>query len=87
MRTGLVLPLFLLGVAGHGAMASAQSAGKFTATATLLNSGKVLIAGGSVGVATAELYRPEVLIPAPLLFSVSGDGRGPGAILHGPPQQ
>jgi hypothetical protein len=50
-------------------------------TATLLNSGEVLIAGG-VGTATAELYHPEEPIPAPSLFSLSGDGRGQGAIWH-----
>ena len=51
-------------------------------TATLLNTGDVLIAGGLGGIATAELYHPEVLIPAPALFSLSGDGRGQGAIWH-----
>jgi hypothetical protein len=50
-------------------------------TATLLNSGEVLIAGG-VGTATAELYDPGVPIPAPMLFSLSGDGRGQGVIWH-----
>src|SRR5678815_2858751 len=32
--------------------------------------------------ASAEIYRPNVLIPAPVLYSLSGDGRGQGAILH-----
>ena len=50
-------------------------------TATLLNSGEVLFAGG-VGTATAELYHPEVPIPAPTLFSLSGDGRGQAVIWH-----
>jgi uncharacterized protein (TIGR03437 family) len=51
-------------------------------TATLLNSGEVLIAGGVVGMATAELYHPAPSIPVPALFSISGDGQGPGAIWH-----
>jgi hypothetical protein len=51
-------------------------------TATLLNSGEVLIVGDGGGVATAELFHPETLIPAPALFSLSGDGRGQGAIRH-----
>jgi hypothetical protein len=34
-------------------------------TATLLKSGKVLIAGGRGGINTAELYNPEVEVPAP----------------------
>jgi len=54
-------------------------------TATLLADGSVLIAGGGSifsgsGVSSgAQLYRPQVLVPAPVLFSVSGDQ---GAILH-----
>ncbi len=35
--------------------------------------------------AAAEIYRPAVLIPPPLLLSVSGGDRG--AILHGSTQQ
>jgi hypothetical protein len=55
-------------------------------TATLLNNGQVLVAGGVVGAgfnaitANAEIYHPAVLVPAPRLFSLSGDGRGQGAI-------
>jgi uncharacterized protein (TIGR03437 family) len=54
-------------------------------TATLLTDGTVLVAGGQdagglIAGTTAEIYRPEVLIPAPVLFSLSGDGRGQGAI-------
>jgi hypothetical protein len=55
-------------------------------TATLLPDGTVLLGGGWIccgySVDTAEIYRPAVLAPAPALFSVSGDGRGQGAILH-----
>jgi hypothetical protein len=60
-------------------------------TATLLNDGTVLIAGGSIAGGTdglnattrsAELYKPPVLVPAPVLLSLSGDGRGQGAIQH-----
>jgi uncharacterized protein (TIGR03437 family) len=60
-------------------------------TATLLNDGRVLIAGGNsfggIGIffgstGTAELYTPAVLVPAPRLFSLSADGKGQGAIWH-----
>jgi len=64
--------------------------------ATLLNNGQVLITGGNqyypfgAGgrdpqhpvVAVAELFTPAMLIPAPALFSLGGDGRGQGAIWH-----
>jgi hypothetical protein len=55
-------------------------------TATLLPDGAVLLAGGFVccgrTIATAEIYRPAGLVRSPVLFSLSGDGRGAGAILH-----
>ena len=67
-------------------------------TATLLNNGQVLITGGTAfplggsqplpvgtsinGMSSAELYTPAVLVPAPALFSASGDGKGQGAIWH-----
>ena len=62
-------------------------------TATVLNDGRVLITGGISPVGTgsfntdwiqssAEIYTPPVLIPAPALFSMSGDGQGQGAIWH-----
>jgi hypothetical protein len=66
-------------------------------TATLLNDGRVLMAGGVsfvgsirpegysggfVTLSSAELYIPAVLTGPPVLLSLSGDGRGPGAILH-----
>jgi hypothetical protein len=57
-------------------------------TATLLKDGRVLFAGGEAyggGIfygpfSTAEIYTPAVLVPAPALFSLSGDGQGQGAI-------
>jgi hypothetical protein len=55
-------------------------------TSTLLLDGTVLIAGGysSWPAATldAEIYKPPVLQAAPVLLSLSGDGRGQGAIQH-----
>jgi hypothetical protein len=55
-------------------------------TATLLPDGSVLVAGGfdqwPGATRSAEIYRPSVLIPPPVLYSLSGDGRGQGAILH-----
>jgi uncharacterized protein (TIGR03437 family) len=55
----------------------------------LLQDGTVLIVGGwtpnptpftAIPSASAELYKPSAPVPAPLLFSVSGDGHGQGAI-------
>lgn len=57
------------------------NSGREVHTSTLLGDGRVLIAGG-VGLASAEIYTPQVLVHAPVLFSLSGDGRGPGAIWH-----
>ena len=57
-------------------------------TATMLGDGRVLIAGGYDGrssdaiLSSAELYTPAVLVPAPALFSLTGDGKGQGAIWH-----
>jgi uncharacterized protein (TIGR03437 family) len=55
-------------------------------TATLLGDNTVLVVGGYMPwpalTSNAEIYHPAVLVPSPQLFSVSGDGRGQGAILH-----
>ena len=55
--------------------------------ATLLPDGTVLISGGGTRtlpglLASAEIYTPPGLVPAPALFSLSGDGQGQGAIWH-----
>jgi hypothetical protein len=65
---------------------------RFGHTATLLTNGRVLITGGTTdddaspnglsALSTTELYSPTVLVPAPALFSLSGDGKGQGAIWH-----
>jgi uncharacterized protein (TIGR03437 family) len=47
-------------------------------TATLLLDGTVLIADGST--TPAEIYHPVQPVPAPVLFSLGGDGQGQGAI-------
>jgi sugar lactone lactonase YvrE len=57
---------------------------------TLLPDGTVLVSGGQgecfqipcSSLASAEIYTPPTLVPAPVLFSLSGDGRGQGAIWH-----
>ena len=61
-------------------------------TATLLNNGRVLVVGGAIDlrndvtgwspISTAELYTPSVLLPPPVLLSLSGEGPGQGAVLH-----
>jgi len=74
--------------------AGSMTENRFLPTATLLNDGTVLIAGGigwkpdfqcCVTLASAEIYHPAVLRPSPVLLSVSGNGQG--AILHTSRQQ
>jgi hypothetical protein len=71
------------GFTATGNMITPRGSGQ---TATLLNSGEVLVTGGSDLPAritpNAEIYHPVVLAPAPELFSLSGDGQKQGAILH-----
>src|SRR5260370_703469 len=61
-------------------------AARYSHQATLLNNGQVLITGGfhffPATTSSAELYTPPVLVPAPVLFSLSGDGKRQGAIWH-----
>jgi hypothetical protein len=63
---------------GHELIAQADEGDN--RTATLLPDGIVLLAGGwDAGAGgTAELYHPKVLVPSPMVLSLSGDGRGPG---------
>jgi hypothetical protein len=65
--------------------------GRADHAAVLLSSGQVLITGGSTfgsvssisGISSAEIYTPLILTPAPVLFSLSGDGQGQGAVWNG----
>jgi hypothetical protein len=84
-------------VAGTVTATGNMIAGRIAHTATLLPDGTVLVVGGAEPIngvclvycnpfyvgGTAELYLPTTLIPAPALYSLSGDGSGQGAIWHG----
>src|SRR5262249_908266 len=54
--------------------------------ASLPRDGTLLVSGGfrccGITIDTAEIYRPAALVPPPLLLSLSGAGRGPGATQH-----
>jgi large repetitive protein len=60
-------------------------------SATLLQDGSVLVAGGwgfDLGsIAEAEIYHPSRTVPPPALLTLSGDGSGGAAVLHGSTQQ
>ncbi|MCI0624041.1 MAG: hypothetical protein L0387_20705 [Acidobacteria bacterium] len=85
-------------VTGTFAAAANMTTSRYRHTATLLRDGTVLIAGGETGshpyihgvqtfvpalTSSAEIYQPTSLQAPPVLLSLSGDGRGQGAILHG----
>jgi hypothetical protein len=71
---------------GTFALTGKMSTQRHYHTGTLLPDGSVLIAGGYSAwpgaTASAEIYRPGELIASPVLYSLAGDGRGQGAILH-----
>ena len=76
-------------VAGVFSPTANMTTGREGQTATLLLDGRVLIAASSQfvtqpseGLKSAELYTPSRPVPAPILFSLSGEGRGQGAIWH-----
>ena len=89
-------PKSIIPLTGAFSAVGAMLTGRDILGATLLNNGQVLITGGNEyypcgaggrdpqhpEVSIAELYTPAMLVPAPALFSLAGDGRGQGAIWH-----
>ena len=73
-------------------LTGSMTTSRLSHAAVVLKNGQVLVTGGQAtsppegpvrlfaGSSTAELYTPDTLIPAPVLFSLSGDGSGQGAI-------
>jgi hypothetical protein len=77
--------------AGTFATAGSMSARRELHTATVLLDGTVLIAGGETyrgiglfdgSLNSAEIYHPAKVAPSTVLLSLSGDGKGQGAIQH-----
>jgi uncharacterized protein (TIGR03437 family) len=79
---------------GRFTLTGSMTVPRLSHAAVVLSNGQVLISGGQLssppagpgrvftGSSSAELYTPPVLIPAPVLFSLSGDGKAQGAIWH-----
>jgi hypothetical protein len=77
--------------AGTFAAAGLMATRRELHTATVLNDGTVLIAGGvsygGIGLYygsqdSAEIYHPAIVVPLAALLSLSSDGKGQGAIQH-----
>jgi hypothetical protein len=81
---GQAVSEFYTSASGTFSSAGNMVTGRHFHTSTLLGEGTVLIAGGfniwPFPTSSAEIYRPTLLVPASLLFSLSGDGKGQGAI-------
>jgi hypothetical protein len=78
---------------GSFSLTTDLSTPRISHTATLLADGRVLVAGGWrpgspwVPQATAELFTPAKRVPPSTLLSMSGDGKGQGAIQRVPGYQ
>ena len=77
---------------GTFSLAGAMTVVRVNHVATLLKDGTVLITGGTqnyrqtsfqVTLSSTELYKPSAPVPAPVLFSLSNEGQGQGAIWDG----
>jgi hypothetical protein len=83
---GLATAELYVSPTGRFSAAGSMTIGRLEHTATLLPDGRVLIAGGfsiwPYATSSAEMYSPPVRKPAAMLLSLSGDGRGQGAIQH-----